>query len=144
MNVTMKLKLGEYQLVELRRLAVEAQTDVAGIIAGIITMYLNGQVQQVTPKRDARNEAFIKAVRAAVAVYDNNGREPLRKPEPTYGEPLRKGRPGRKPLIDDEGVKEMRSLRAGGASVADLAEMYQCSVPTVRRVCGSLKSRAYA
>lgn len=120
MNVTMKLKLGEYQLVELRRLAADRGVDVADIVGGIVTLYLNGKVKK--PKRDERNENFIAIVREAVRVYEGGGAlaadaqavfdEKYKMPLGTLS--VKGKRLGRPPKMSDDEVRQAVAMRGRG------------------------------
>ncbi len=116
MNATFTLALREYQLVELQRLATEAQTNVAGIVQGIVTMYLNGQVKAKKSKQDQRENQLIAAVLDAVAEYGGEVRVP-NEVVPT------KRRVGRPRALTDAQIETARSLRTKGLSYGKIAEL---------------------
>jgi hypothetical protein len=115
----MELKLGEYQLIELRRMAAEAGTNVSGIIQGIVTMYLNNQVKQVKDRVDPRREQFIAAVLEAVGVYQGQGKAAApAKVEAAKKSQKRIGRPPKLDLAQTQAVLELKRKGLGNTEIS--------------------------
>jgi DNA-binding CsgD family transcriptional regulator len=121
-NMTLKLKLGEYQLVELRRLATDANTDVATIIQGIVTMYLNGKFKG-SIKQDPRAARLVADIVDAVRTYNGKLPADILPPRSAHG---RTGRPvGRPPKLTDQEVEMAKELRKSGMSYNKIADVLE-------------------
>jgi hypothetical protein len=116
MEMKLNLELGEYQLIELRRMAAEARTDIAGIVTGIVKLYLAGKGASV-PVTPAQVQ-LVRDICAAVDNYRGGTIKPSRAAAPSRRAPSSQKRIGRPPVMTDEQVEFARDERAHGLTYA--------------------------
>jgi hypothetical protein len=110
-NVNVK----EYQLIRLRALAVESGHSVSTVVCGIIDLYFSqGKVANTVDDKMSR---LVRDVVSAVERYNR-----------------------RRPVTDAQDDERMKLLRGDGWTYPELAQEFECSVPTVRRRLGSIRA----
>lgn len=124
MEMKLNLELGEYQLIELRRMAAEARTDVAGIVTGIVKLYLAGKGGKapVTPAQ----QRLVNNICAAVDEYRGSGARATKVTASTR-------RIGRPPLMSQDQVEFARAERARQRSFAEIGAELELGEWVVRR-----------